>query len=117
MWDCGSGIPKGVLVDHGVDSRGSNGVDSLLCEGPGGYARSSIMCVDEVLFGSGSFMSQSLMIFCARLGSRKGSLSRGKRVILQRKPVVPCARVRGPSISITWPVTTVGVVHWVGCEG
>ena len=39
MWDCGSGIPKGVRVDHWVGSRGSNGVDSLLCEGPGGYAR------------------------------------------------------------------------------
>ena len=40
MWDCGSGIPKGVLADRLVGSRGSNGVDSLLREGPGGCARS-----------------------------------------------------------------------------
>ncbi len=39
MWDCGSDIPKGVRVDHWMGSRGSNWVDSLLCEGPRGYAR------------------------------------------------------------------------------
>ncbi len=29
---------------------------------------------------------------------------------------MPCSRVRGPSDSFTWPVTTGGVVQWVGCD-
>ncbi len=30
---------------------------------------------------------------------------------------MPCSRVRGPSDSFTWPVTTGGVVQWMGCDG
>ena len=58
-----------------------------------------------------------LMICGARLGTLGGPLSRGRRVFRNGTPVLLCARVRGPSGSFTWPVTTGGVMHWVGCEG
>ena len=72
------------------------------------------MCAGDVLPGTGSAVL--LVRICASLGSLQGSLARGNRVILIGIPVLPCARVRGPSCSFTWHVTTGGVVHWVGCE-
>ena len=56
-------------------------------------------------------------MLCVGHGSPKGFASRGKRVVILGKPIVPCSRVRGPSDCFTWPVTTGGVVLWVGCAG
>ncbi len=73
------------------------------------------MIVEEVVFGSVS--SIQVGGFFRRFGSRKGPSSLGRLEILFRIPFMPCTRVRGPSGSFTWPVTTGGVMHWVGCEG
>ena len=50
-------------------------------------------------------------------GDPGGPLSRGRRVFRNGKPVLLCARVRGPSGSFTWPVTTGGVMHRAGSGG
>ena len=52
MGGCGRGIPKGVRAYHWVGARGSIGVGSLLCGGPGGYARGfMVMMLPGALWG------------------------------------------------------------------
>ena len=67
MRDCGCVIPKGMRADHWVGARDSIGVGSLMCEGPGGYARGFrvmmlpgallVVCGGDVWPGAGSTLS------------------------------------------------------------
>ena len=67
MRDCGRVIPKGMRADHWVGARDSIGVGSMLCEGPGGYARGFrvrmlpgallVVCGGDVWPGAGSALS------------------------------------------------------------